>query len=325
MASLFDGPPATPLQEIGFLLVPEFSNLCFASAMEPLRAANRMAGQTLYMWRLISMSGSAVTSSSGLSIPVESRLSPTDRIPVLFVIASFHPEASWTPELARTLRALRGRGTQFGGLDTGSYLLARSGLLDGYRATIHWEDLDAFAEAFPEVDARPDRYVIDRDRFTAGGGTTSLDLMLHLIRVQHGLGLALDTAGQFIYGHDAPPTDPQHSVSLRQLERENPGLARAIEIMEENLEEILPIAAVATRAGLPQRELERQFRRHLGLPPLRYYMDLRLRLAHRMLGQTKRSVEEIAVRCGFSSSSALARAFRARFGLSPTEVRRGQT
>ncbi|MCP4328217.1 MAG: GlxA family transcriptional regulator [Alphaproteobacteria bacterium] len=322
MTHLFDGTPSNPFQEIGFLLVPEFSNICFASTLEPLRATNRMADQALYRWRLYTTEGESVAASSGFRIAVDGPLTTAACPPVLFVIASFNPDHACTPRLIGILRHLSRRGTQFGGLDTGSHILARAGLLDGYKATIHWEDLTTFGEAFPNVEVLPDRYVIDRNRFTAGGGTTSLDLMLHLVRVQHGLRLALDTAGQLIYGHDMPSTDPQHSVSIQQLEISSPPLARAIELMESQIEEPVTVANIARRVDANQRDLERLFKKYLMTTPMRYYLDLRLRLAHRMLRQTKWTVAEIAVRCGFNSASALARAFRARFNLSPTAARR---
>jgi len=200
--------------------------------------------------------------------------------------------------------------------------LARGGLLDGHRATVHWEELDAFAERFPAVDVVPDRFVIDRGRLTAGGGTTALDLMLHLIRAQHGAVLALDVASQFIYGQEALSSESQRSVSLRSLHRKCPPLARAIEVMEGAVEEPLAVHEVARRTGLGERRLERLFLRHLRTTPLRYYLDLRLSRGHRMLRQAATPIAGVAVRCGFNSASAFARAFWARFGISPTQCRR---
>lgn len=322
MPDLLSRPAANSIQDLGFLLLPKFSMLCFSAALEPLRAANRMAGRPLYRWTLFSPDGAPVAGSSGIAIPVQRALDAKADLAALFVIASFEPEAAWSPRLAERLRALRHRGTALGGLDTGSYILARSGLLDGVRATVHWEELDTFAERFPAVAVAPDRFVIDRGRLTAGGGTTALDLMLHLIRAQHGAALALDVASQFIYGQEALSSESQRSVSLRTLQRRCPPLARAVEVMERAVEEPLPVHEVARRTGIGARRLERLFLRHLRTTPLRYYLDLRLSLGHRMLRQTAVPVAGVAVRCGFNSASAFARAFRARFGLSPTQCRR---
>lgn len=322
MPDLLSRPAAHSIQDLGFLLLPKFSMLCFSAALEPLRAANRMAGRPLYRWTLFSPDGAPVAGSNGIALPVERGLDAKADLAALFVLASFEPERAWSPRLAEWLRALRHRGTALGAFDTGSYILARGGLLDGYRATVHWEELDAFAERFPAVNVVPDRFVIDRGRLTAGGGTTALDLMLHVIRAQHGAALALDVASQFIYGPEALSSDSQRSVSLRGVQRRCPPLARAIEIMEAAVEEPLPVHEVARRTGVGERRLERLFLRHLRTTPLRYYLDLRLSLGHRMLRQTTTPVAGVAVRCGFNSASAFARAFRARFGFSPSQCRR---
>lgn len=322
MPDLLSRPAAHSIQDLGFLLLPKFSMLCFSAALEPLRAANRMAGRPLYRWTLFSPDGAPVAGSNGIALPVERGLDAKADLAALFVLASFEPERAWSPRLAEWLRALRHRGTALGAFDTGSYILARGGLLDGYRATVHWEELDAFAERFPAVNVVPDRFVIDRGRLTAGGGTTALDLMLHVIRAQHGAALALDVASQFIYGPEALSSDSQRSVSLRGVQRRCPPLARAIEIMEAAVEEPLPVHEVARRTGVGERRLERLFLRHLRTTPLRYYLDLRLSLGHRMLRQTMTPVAGVAVRCGFNSASAFARAFRARFGFSPSQCRR---
>lgn len=322
MPDLLSRPAADSIQELGFLLLPKFSMLCFSAALEPLRAANRMAGRQLYRWRLVSPDGEPVASSSGIAVPVNGAAGTKTELAALFVIASFEPERAWSPQLGTWLRALRHRGTALGGFDTGSYILARGGLLDGHRATVHWEEIDALAERFPAVEVVPDRFVIDRDRLTAGGGTTALDLMLYLIRAQRGAALALDVASQFIYGQEALSSESQRSVSRRGLQRRCPPLARALEMMEGAIEDPLSVRDLARRTGIAERRLERLFLRHLRTTPLRYYLDLRLSLGHRMLRQTATPVAGVAVRCGFNSASAFARAFRARFGLSPSQCRR---
>jgi len=321
MPNLLSRPTPNSIQDLGFLLLPKFSMLCFSAALEPLRAANRMAGRQLYRWTLFSPDGAPVSGSNGIVLPVQRALGAKADLAALFVIASFEPERAWSPRLAECLRTLRHRGTTLGAFDTGSYILARAGLLDSHCATVHWEELDAFAERFPAVDVVPDRFVIDRGRVTAGGGTTALDLMLHLIRAQHGAALALDVASQFIYGQESLSTESQRSIPLRSLHRRCPPLAWAVAVMEGAVEDPLPVREVARRTGIGERRLERLFLRHLRTTPLRYYLDLRLSLGHRMLRQTTVPVAAVAVRCGFNSASAFARAFRGRFGLSPTQCR----
>jgi len=317
--SLFDPPDALP-QEIGILLMPEFSLICFSSITEPLRAANTLNGGGLYRWRLYSEDGSPVRSSSGFEIAVEAPLEDAD-CPLLLVVASFHPERHFSPRLAARLRDQRRLGALLGGLDTGSYILARAGLLDGYRVTIHWEDLDLFAERFPGVDVVPDRFVVDGDRITAGGGTTALDMILAVIRAQHGHLLALQVASQFIYDQEHLPSDPQRAVAIRQVRAQAPAVATALEIMEETIEEPPAIAEIASRSGVSQKELERLFRKVLRTTPGQHFLGLRLATAERLLAQTALPIAEIAVRASFTSAPAFSRAYKTRFGRPPRAAR----
>lgn len=315
----FSSPPASV--EFAFLLLPRFSNHCLANALEPLRAANALSGRTLYRWRLVSLDRDAVLSSSGLEIRTAQRLAALDRADVLFVLSSYDYRRQASPDLHALLRRKSRTIRVIGGLDTGSYPLARAGLLDGYRATIHWQELDAFEEEFPEVKTVSHRFVIDRNRITAGGATTALDLMLHFIGERHGEALRLDVAGLFIYDHPHAGGDPQRAMHLAPVPGRAPLVATAIGIMEANLEEPLAIGELGRRSGCTQRELERRFQRALGATPLFYYRYLRLAAARRMVLETERRVSEIAVRTGFRSASALTRAFREHFGDTPRGVR----
>ena len=295
--------------------------LCFSSAVEPLRAANRTAETMLYQRQVYSISGEKVRASNGLELDVERELSADEDIPLLLICASFNPERYWSPELANTLRRLRSRGTAFGALDSGSIILAKSGLLDGYRATIHWEMLDSFAEDFPAIDVVPDRFVVDRGRMTAGGGTTALDLMLALIRAQHGHLLAFDVASQFIYEQERLGSDPQSGITIRQLANQAPALAASLQLMENHIEEPLSIQGIAQQSGVNQKDLERLFQRHLKTTPGRYYRNLRLTVARRLMYRTSMNIGDIAVRSGFNSPSAFTRAYKAHYGTTPASDR----
>jgi transcriptional regulator GlxA family with amidase domain len=307
---------------MALLLIPEFSNLVLASVLEPLRAANRLSGETLYRWRLLSLDGEAVMSSSGLRIDVEARLSVLRDLPALCVLAGYNVENYCSRTLFSGLRRTAGYGCELGGLESGSYALARAGLLDGYTATTHWEDLEDFTRRFRRVNVVPNRFVVDRGRFTAAGAIPSLDLMLHLIQCQHGYALAMEVAGLFIYEQQKLSTDPQRIASLGQLKRLQPRVARAIELMEANLEHPIRITKLANLVGLGQRELERLFRKLFSISPKNYYLGLRLAHGRRLLWETSRTVTEVALACGFGSASAYARALRRHYNQSPTELRR---
>ena len=305
---------------IDLLVVDGFSLMSLAATMEPLRAANRVSGRTLYEWRLLSPSGHPATSSSEVPVPVADMLDPEARRDALIVVAAFDADQHGATVLPR-LRALARGKVPLGGIESGSWILARGGLLDGYRATAHWEDVETFAAAFPAVQAVADRYVIDRDRFTAGGASPALDMMLHMIRVQHGMAVALKVASVFIYDQEHLPTDRQPMVSVGRLEFAEPRLTAAIRIMEASIEEPLSIAAISARVGLSARSMQTFFVRHVGATPYAYYLDLRLEATRRLLLQTAWSTVEIATACGFASASAFCRAFRRRYGRTPRELR----
>lgn len=295
--------------------------MSLAAAIEPLRAANRVATQDLYAWRLFSLNAAPPVSSSGIPIQVQGALDPDASRDVLVVIASFNARSHAVPTLAGLRRAAR-RGVLLGGVESGSWALAQAGLLDGHRATTHWEELEAFGAAFPKVEVVLDRYVLDRRRFTAGGASPTLDMMLHMIRGQHGLALALDVASIFIYDQRQEAGEPQSVVSLGCLAARDPAIAAAIRIMQSHLEEPLPIAAIAHQLRMSVRTMQTRFRAQLAMSPHAYYLDLRLASARRMLQQTEYGAAEVATAFGFGSGSAFARAFRGRYGISPMKARR---
>ena len=306
---------------IDLLVVNGFSLMSLAATMEPLRAANRVSGRALYDWRLLSPDWRPVLSSSGISLPVAGALDPKLPRDALIVVAAF--EARRRAEgLAARLRAIARSRVPLGGIESGSWILAKGGLLDGYRATAHWEEVEEFATAFPAIDVVADRFVIDRERFTAGGATPALDMMLHLIRAQYGMTIALNVASIFIYDQEHLPADRQPIVQVGRLGFLEPRLTAAIRLMEERIEEPLSVARIAADIGLSARSMQTLFVRHLGAAPQAYYLNLRLDAARRLLQQTRRSLVEIGVACGFASASAFSRAFRRHYGRSPRELRR---
>ena len=317
-------PAASEPLNIDVLVLPDVSLLSLASTIEPLRAANRVAGRTLFRRRLLSPDGRAVITSGGMTIPVEAAFSADDPRDALVVVAAFNVPTHANRPLLAALRRVARRGIEIGGVESGSLVLAMAGLLNGRSATTHWEDLEEFAERFPEIDVRADRYVIDGGRFTTGGASPALDMMLHLIRARHGHALALDVASVFVYDELRAAGDPQPMVSFGRLDSSEPRVAAAIRIMEERIERPLAIPRLAREAGIGPRMLETLFMISFGMSPRRYYGALRLNAARRLVLETPKSVTEIAAQTGFASASAFARSFRARFGESPREARRNR-
>ncbi len=312
--------PSFRTTSVDVLVLDQFSLMCVAAAIEPLRAANRVAAQALYRWRLLSRDGGAPSSTSGITVAVDGAFAPDEARDVLIVVGSFAARTVDRGLSAALRRAARQR-LSLGGVEAGSWVLARAGLLDGYSATTHWEDLDEFASTFPKIDVRGDRFVMDRARWTAGGAAPALDMMLTMLRGQHGLPLALNVASVFIYDQNLAPSAPQPVVSLGRLAVSDPVLAAAITAMQAHLEEPLPLSEVAARSGVLLRTLQARFRAQLGQSPHAYYLDLRLSAAKRMLEQSAASVAEVATAHGFGSASAFARGFRQRFRMSPLAAR----
>lgn len=307
--------PKAPI-EVSVLLFERFSNHCLANAVEPLRAANMLAGVEHYRWRFLTPDGAAVCSSSGLPVQPSERFGREASGDYLLLLPSYGFRAQDRPEMRRGLRAAAGRYATLVGLDTGAWLMASAGLLEGRRATIHWDEHSAFAESFPSIEARPERFVIDGDRITCGGASAAFELMTGLIRRHVGAALALQVSTLFLQGDwQGPRAD--------QLGTDRPGRAgRAVALMRRNLETPLPIPRIAQSVGLSQRALTSEMRAQFGLPPREIYQALRLEAARRYLSGSDMGVAEIAARCGWTDQSAFARAFRRHFAATPVSVRR---
>jgi len=311
-----------PPEKLGFLLVPDFSMIGFFSAVEPLRVANRLCGRPLFSWHIFSVDGEPVQASNGMAIVADAPISAVERFPTVIVCASFEPERHAGKRLLAWLRRLDRQGARLGALDTGTRILAEAGLLDGHRATLHWEAVPAFVEQFPEVAVSQELFEIDRKRITCSGGTAAIDLMLHLIAARHGQGLAIEVSEQLLHARMRSPDDHQRIAVGQRLGVRHPKLIRIVEAMEDNLEEPLGLDQVAAIGGISRRQLERLFRGHLGDTPTGYYLKLRLRRARQFLEQTDMSVLGVSLACGFVSAPYFSRAYRALFGRAPRDDRR---
>lgn len=312
-----DGRDGGAPRHIAFLLCPKFAMIAFMSAVEPLRVANRLAGRELYRWSMAAPGATTVTASNGMTLMVEALAETAETPDVLLICAGFEPEASWGPALAAHLRRLDRAGTVLGAMDTGSFLLARAGLLDGHTVTVHWECLDSLAERFPAVRVQPFLFEIGRRRMTCAGGTAALDMMLHMIRLEHGHGLAAGASEQFIHTVIRDGSADQRMVVGSRLGTGHPRLEAAVLAMEQNLETPLDAAALADRVGLSLRQLQRAFRDRFDVTPHAYYLNLRLQRARSLVRYTAMSLGEVAVACGFNSYEHFSRSYRARFARSP--------
>ena len=309
-----------------FVLLENFTLLSFASAVDSLRIANRMAGQTLYEWFITGDTDDEgmVSCSSGSRFKVDGPLSELNRDDVVLLCGGADVQNATTKKLLNWVRREARRGLRLGGLCTAAYTLARAGLLDGKRATIHWENHDSFTEEFDEVDLTKSVFVVDGNRMTTAGGTSSIDLMLKLIADDHGEKLANAVADQLIYSSIRTDQDTQRLSVPTRIGVRHPKLSQVIQMMEANIEEPISPSVLAKDVGMSTRQLERLFRRYLNRSPKRYYMELRLQKARNLLMQTDMTVINVALACGFASPSHFSKCYRAHYNTTPYRERGAQ-
>lgn len=304
-----------------FVLLDQFTLLAFSSAIEPLRVANRVADRPVYSWSLLSEDGQPVNCSGDVSVTVDDGLRETARDDTIVICGGMNVQQATTRPILNWLRREARRGVSVAGVCTGAYTLATAGLLDNRKATIHWENQDAFIENFENVSLSKSVFVIDHNRMTAAGGTSSIDLMLAVIANDYGEEFASQVADRMIYSAIRTSQDSQRVSIPTRIGVRHPKLGMVIQIMEENLEEPFSPSALAAEVGLSTRQLERLFRRYLNRSPKRYYMELRLQKARNLLLQTDMSVINVALACGFASPSHFSKCYRTQYQTTPYRER----
>lgn len=304
-----------------FLLLDRFTMLSFASAIEPLRIANRVAGADLYTWKLAGEGGEVAVCSNGAAFKLDMGLEEIEREDTVLVCGGIDVQKATTRAVLNWLRREARRGVTMGGLCTGAYAVAKAGLLDGKKATIHWENQDGFLEEFEDVKLTKSVFVMDGNRWTTAGGTSSLDLMLKVIAADHGEDIANTVADQLIYSTIRTDQDTQRLSIPTRIGVRHPKLSQVIQMMEGNIEDPMSPADLAEEVGMSTRQLERLFRRYLNRSPKRYYMELRLQKARNLLMQTDMSVINVALACGFASPSHFSKCYRSHYNTTPYRER----
>ncbi|MDW9723228.1 helix-turn-helix domain-containing protein [Sinorhizobium meliloti] len=307
--------------EVVVVVLPESSIMSFASVLDPMRAANRVAGHEVFRWRLLSADGRAVMLTCGVPIAVDGSFTLPVVGDLLLIIGGFNLHRHAGKRFLATLQECARHFDIVAGVESGCWLLGRSGLINGRKATAHWEELEDFSQAFPELEVIGDRFVIDGKYWTSGGASPTFDMMLHLVAERLGPALALDVASIFVYDQMHGPTDVQPFVSLGRIEARDPELAAAIRLMERTIERPMTVAALARRLSVSQRKLETLFAKGLSTSPGAYYLRLRLQVAHRLVRDTGIPMRDIALRCGFDSLSAFSRAYRREYRTSALKMR----
>lgn len=321
-------PALSAGRSIVFYLVPNFSMIAFATAIEPLRIANRMLGEDFYQWRLSSMDGNPVYASNGVEVAVTSSLdqerhslSSSRRPSNTFFCSGLQVENAVNKSLFAYIRENKNSGVTIGGLCTAAFLLAAAGLLKGKRCAIHWENLPGFAENFPDVDVYADLYEMDGNIWTCAGGTAALDMMLSMIERDLGEDLVNRVCEQALTDRVRNPNDRQRLPLRARLGVQNAKVLSIIEFMEANIAEPLQLVEIAEYVGLSRRQIERLFQQYMGRSPARYYLEIRLDRARHLLMQSTMAVVDVAIACGFVSASHFSKCYREMYGKSPLQER----
>jgi transcriptional regulator GlxA family with amidase domain len=310
-----------PIQSIGFLLLPGFALMSYASAVEPLRAANQLAGKTLYRWCNATPGDKPAMASSGAAVlPDLAFGSDAASIDLMIVCAGGNPATFKDKKTFAWLRRLARSGISIGGISAGPVIIARAGLLTGRRCTVHWEHAPAFEEEFPDVELTRSLFELDGNRLTCSGGIAALDMIAALVMRDHGYELAAAVSDWFMHTQVREGVGPQRMDLRFRLGVGNQKLLAALKAMEANLEKPLAREELARLAGLSVRQLERMFRDQLSRGIHEHYLALRLGRARQLLRETSLSVLDVALTVGFASASQFSRAFRRAFGFAPRET-----
>ena len=312
----------TTVSTIAFMMVPCFSMIAFASAIEPLRLANRALGRRAYIWRILTPDGKPVEASNGIAVPADGGYDDIAGLSAAVVCAGIDVQTFDTRELVARLRGLSSRGVSLGAICTGPYVLARAGLLDGHRCTIHWENFDSFREEFPDLSVTQELFELDRTRFTCAGGTAAIDMMLSVIARQRGQDVASSVTDQLIHHRMRDAHERQRMELRARLGVAHPKLIQVVGEMERCIEQPLSCADLADGVGLSTRQLARLFRKYLGQAPTRYYLGLRLERARHLLLQTSMPILSIGLACGFVSASHFSKCYSEHFSRTPSQERR---
>ncbi len=307
-----------------FLHVPNYSMIAFSSAVASLRGANYISKQDLYEWQLVSMDGEPVKASVGFEVTPTIHINDLNLndLEALIVCGGTFIDRGYDKNTLTFLRKAANTKIKIGSTCTGSYLLAAAGLLDGYKSTIHWENLASMREEFPNVLMSSNLFAIDRDRYTCSGGISSIDLMLNLIASIHGHQLVQQISEQFTCDRVRTEKDAQRAPLQYLIGASQPRLVDAVTLMESNIEEPLTLDEVANYVGISRRQLERLFNRYLHCAPSRYYLELRLSRARLLLLQTSIPVIDVAISCVFSTAPHFSKCYSDLYGKPPSNERR---
>ncbi len=319
---MFKESPSNELNSviITILLVPNFSLISLSSIIEPLRLANRNLKKNIYSWKIITKSGLPEKSSSGVQIKAQGSIEDVPNPDNIIVLSGINANLYKDETIFNYLRCCSRKGSYIGSACTGSYVLANAGLLDNYTCTLHWENIDSFNEQFTNINTKPELFIFDRDRFSCAGGESPVDMILEDVKLRFSEETVTYIADQLIHNEVRKPTD-NHRIPLQtRVKTRNKKIIRAIEIMEKNIEMPIPRNNIAKEIELSPRQMERLFKKYLGISPAKYYLQVRLKYSNRLLQYTTLSITDISLATGFSSVSHFSKCYRDLFSHSPKQI-----
>lgn len=313
-----DAPP----RDYYFALLQQLTMLALSSAIEPLRVANQVAQKELYRWYTLAPGGDPVKCSNNMVITPDDDLISVPRQARVFVCGGTEPMQMINPKITNWLSRQARFGVPVGAICTGAFSLAKAGLLDGRKFTVHWENQPAFSECFPDLAPSANLFEIDGDLMTAAGGSAAADMMLGVIEADYGRDFAVIVSDMCLHGRSNATATLQKSAYSAALGTRNHNLITAIQFMRTNTEDPLTLDEIAEALHISRRQLERTFKTHLGTTPKQYYNNLRVERAYALLSETEMTVLHVAIATGFSSAASLSRRFRSRYGMVPGAFRK---
>jgi transcriptional regulator GlxA family with amidase domain len=279
--------------------------------------ANQLTQQVLFRWTVLSDDGGPVACSNGVPVMVDGPWNAAKPEGIILVVSGVEPEGKASVALGDWLRGLWRRGRMVGGLCTGAYALAQAGILKGRRFTMHWDNTTAFSENFPDLEPSRQVFSIDDRVMTCAGGVAAADLMLKLISDRFGAELGQEVMNMCLLTQRRDEADSQTASLATRLGTRHDKLLQAAAYLEARIEEELDLDGCAAHLNLSRRQIERLFNRYLGLTPVRYMNDLRLARGRALLAETDMKVTDVAVACGYASTSHFSKSFRKKYGVSP--------
>src|SRR6267378_4480862 len=306
------------MQRTGFVVLPGFQMMSVA-ALSVFELANKEIGESVYDVHLLSETGGLIRSSIGISVATE----PFDHANFdTLMVGGSAVAGSVTPGVVKFLRKAVERSRRVASTCVGAFVLAEAGLLDGRRATTHWNRARDLQARFPKVKVEEDRiFIVDGPVWTSAGMTAGIDLALAMIEKDLGAGVARMVARKQVVYHRRAGGQSQFSALL-ELEPKSDRIQSALAYAKRNLDKTLTVGQLAAAAHLSPRQFSRAFQVETGQSPAKAVENLRVEAARLMMEQSRHPIDAIARQTGFADRDRMRRAFLRAFGQPPQVVRR---